>query len=218
MFSKKSQNKAQNGIILKENDWVITDTSELCEIFAHFFSTVSNSIGQPDYIEMTHKDILSKVLERCANHPSVKTIKERHMDNNKFDFKPVDEIYVRKLLNNINAQKSTGYESIPPKMVKMCADELSVTLSELINYTFSKKILFPDDMKKAEISPTFEKNDDLNKDNYRPIRILVVFSKIFETIIPEQLMEYFSSIFNNMLCAYHKKYDTEHVLIKLRDS
>ncbi len=50
-FSKKSQNKAQNGIILKENDCVITDTSELCEIFADLFSTVANSIGQPDYIE-----------------------------------------------------------------------------------------------------------------------------------------------------------------------
>ncbi len=40
------------------------------------------------------------------------------MNNNKFDFKPVDEIYVRKLLNNINVQKATGYDNFPPKMVK----------------------------------------------------------------------------------------------------
>ncbi len=31
-------------------------------------------------------------------------------------------------------------------------------------------------------------------------------------------MEYFKSIFNDMLCAYRKKYGTEHVLIKLIDS
>ncbi len=31
-------------------------------------------------------------------------------------------------------------------------------------------------------------------------------------------MEYFKSIFNEMLCAYRKKYGTEHVLIKLIDS
>ncbi len=76
----------------------------------------------------------------------------------------------------------------------------------------------PGDMKKAEISPIFKKNDDLNKDNYRPIIILVVFSKVFETIIAEQLMEYFTSIFHNMLYAYRKKYGTEHVVIKLTDS
>ncbi len=70
-------------------------------------------------------------------------------------------------------------------------------------------------MKKAEISLIYKKNDDLAKDNYRPISILVVFSKVFETIITEQLMEYFTSLFDNMLCAYHKKYGTEHVLIKL---
>ncbi len=62
-------------------------------------------------------------------------------------------------------------------------------------------------MKKAEISPVFKKNY-FNKDNYRPISIMVVFSKVFETIIAEQLMEYFTSIFDSMLCAYRKKYGT----------
>ncbi len=73
-------------------------------------------------------------------------------------------------------------------------------------------------MKKTEISPIFKKKDDMIKDNYRPISILAVFSKVFETIIAEQLMEYFKSIFNETLCAYRKKYATEHVLIKLIDS
>ncbi len=59
--------------------------------------------------------------------------------------------------------------------------------------------------------PIFKKNDDLNKDNYRPISIMEVFSKVFETIIAEQLLEYFTSIFDNMLCAYRKKYGTDHV-------
>ncbi len=31
-------------------------------------------------------------------------------------------------------------------------------------------------------------------------------------------MEYFKSIFNDMLCAYRKKYGTEHGVIKLIDS
>ncbi len=58
------------------------------------------------------------------------------MHNNKCDFKAVNEIFIRKLLHNINAQKATGYDTIPPKMVKVCADELLVTLTELTNYAF----------------------------------------------------------------------------------
>ncbi len=72
--------------------------------------------------------------------------------------------------------------------------------------------------KKAEISPIFKKKDDMIKDNYISISILAAFSKVFETIIAEQLMEYFKSIFNKTLCAYRKKYGTEHLLIKLIDS
>ncbi len=56
------------------------------------------------------------------------------------------------------------------------------------------------------------------KDNYRPISILFIFSKIFETIVADQLMQYFKYIFNDMLCVYRKKYGTKHVLIKLIDS
>ncbi len=81
---------------------------------------------------MTQKDFLSKMHEWHKHYTSVNAIKERHMHNNKFDFKPGDEIYLRKLLYNINAQKDTGYDTIPPKMVKMCLNELSVTLTELL--------------------------------------------------------------------------------------
>ncbi len=39
---------------------------------------------------------------------------------------------------------------------------------------------FPEDMKKAEISPIFKTKDDMIKVNYRPISILAVF--IFQGI------------------------------------
>ncbi len=106
---------------------------------------------------------------------------------------------------------------MPPKMVKICFNELSVTLMELLNYAFKHK-RFPDEMKNAEIAPIFKKKDDMNKVNYRTISILVVFSKVFESIIAEQLIEHFKNIFNDMLCAYRKKYGCEHVLVKLINS
>ncbi len=56
------------------------------------------------------------------------------------------------------------------------------------------------------------------KDNYRPISLLEIISKVFETIVAEQLMEYFKVILDPMQCAHRKKYGTEHILFKLTNS
>jgi exonuclease III len=212
-----NKKKSQRNIILKEHDHIVTDTPQLCEISANFFSTVADSIGIPDHIDMSESNFLSTIIEKHKNHDSIKAIKETHKDIEAFSFKPVQSDYVQTLLSKLNVQKATGYDNIPPKMVKICAKELSVTLTELINDAF-KCNRFPSDMKKAEISPIFKKKDDMLKDNYRPISILSVFSKVFETVVADQLMEYYRTIFDDMLCAYRKKYGTEHVLIKLIDS
>ncbi len=60
----------------------------------------------------------------------------------------------------------------------MCADQLSITLTQLINSAFDNN-LFPDDMKKTELCALFKKKDDMIKTNYRPISILSVFFKGF---------------------------------------
>ncbi len=51
------------------------------------------------------------------------------------------------------------------------------------------------------------------KNNYRPVSILSgFFSKVFETIVAEQLRAYFENIFNNLLCAYRKSMDVNMCL------
>ncbi len=64
---------------------------------------------------------------------------------------------------------------MPPKMVKIFAEELFETLAELVNQAFTNN-RFPEDMKKTEISPIFEKKEYMIKDNYRPISICAVVS------------------------------------------
>ncbi len=123
--------------------------------------------------------------------------------------------YVDKSMSKLNENKATSFDNVPQKVAKMCADELSVIVTELINFAFADN-LFPDDMQKAELSPLF-KQDDMIKNNYRPVSILSVFSKVFEIIKAEQLMVFFSLIFNDMLCANRKKYGCEHVLLEVID-
>ncbi len=55
-------------------------------------------------------------------------------------------------------------------------------------------------MKHAEISPLFKTKNDLIKANYRPLNILIAFTKVFETI-NAQFIDFFKDICNDMLYA-----------------
>ncbi len=49
-------------------------------------------------------------------------------------------------MSKLNENKVTGFDNVPPKLIKMCADELSVTVTQLINSAFANNI-FSDDVK-----------------------------------------------------------------------
>ena len=75
-------------------------------------------------------------------------------------------------------------------------------------------LTFPNDAKRAEISPLFKKNDNLSKNNYRPLSILTALSKILEGLICDQLSCYMNDIMSMHLSAYRKRYSCNNLLIK----
>ena len=56
--------------------------------------------------------------------------------------------------------------------------------------------VFPDSLKKAQVTPLHKKNDPLSKTNYRPVSVLPVFSKMFEKVFETQLSDFFDTIFS----------------------
>ena len=72
-------------------------------------------------------------------------------------------------------------------------------------------------MKLAEISPMFKKNDNLDKENYRSVNILTIMSKVFEYILSDQMIMFFSNILNPPLSAYRKGYSCQHVILQLTE-
>ena len=69
---------------------------------------------------------------------------------------------------------------------------------------------FPNNLKNADITPTFNKNDRLLKSNYRPVSILPTLSKIYEKILYKQI---FNTIFSKYLCGFRKGHSTQHCLL-----
>ena len=86
---------------------------------------------------------------------------------------------VRIILQNIDTSKADG---IPGVFLKNCAKELAPSFTKLLNISLQAGI-FPTSWKMANICLIFKKGDRTNCENYRPISLLSILSKIFERAI-----------------------------------
>ena len=93
---------------------------------------------------------------------------------------------------------------------------MSTSLRNVLNAWISSRD-FPSTLKWADINPIYKKKDNLCKERYRSINVLAVVSKVFERILPDQLMAYFVSILNHSLSAYRAGYNCQHVILQLTE-
>ena len=63
-----------------------------------------------------------------------------------------------------------------------------------------------------------KKEDSLNKTNFRPVSILTGISKLYESVVNDQLLKYFSRLFNDLISAYRKGYSCQSLLVKCIDN
>ena len=75
--------------------------------------------------------------------------------------------------------------------------------------------ILPDDLKFAEVSSLFKRNDALNKSNYRPVSVLIALSKIYEKAVSIQVTDHFNSIFSALLSAFRKGYSCQSTLLNM---
>ena len=76
---------------------------------------------------------------------------------------------------------------------------------------------FPATFKFANVTPFFKKSNQNQKDNYRPISILPIISKIFEKLICRQLSNHFDNIFSKFQCGFRKGFCAQHCLLLMID-
>ena len=94
-----------------------------------------------------------------------------------FHFKHVNPDDVYSVIHSVNANKATGYDMMPPQLVKISAHYLCYPLCRIINLCIAKGV-FPDSMKHAEIVPVFKRGEKMEKSNYRHVSILSCLSKV----------------------------------------
>ena len=56
------------------------------------------------------------------------------------------------------------------------------------------------------------------KNNYRPVSILPILSKLFERLVSKQLSEFSESILPNIQCVFRKGYGAQHCLLMMLET
>ena len=111
---------------------------------------------------------------------------------------------------------SPGWDILPARLLKPYILEYIKPLLYIINKSFETGV-FPDDLKVAKVISIYKSGDKTLLSNFRPISILNTFSKIFEKIIYNHLIDFIDT--NNILYKYQfgfrKGYSTSHAIIAL---
>ena len=132
---------------------VITSPIEMAEAFNSYFTNVGVNLA--------------------AKIPSPKFTPESYLT-------PTDKIFsiqiatiatVCRLIKAIDENKSVGLDNIPNKLLKMTADVVAPSLTEIFSQSINTGI-FPNDWKEARVSPLFKNGVKNDRNNYRPISII----------------------------------------------
>ena len=95
------------------------------------------------------------------------------------------------ILKCLNPYKAAGIDNLSDKSLKDGAHDGAQPITQLCNLSI-KLNSFPRSCKIAKVKPLFKKGSKTDPQNYRPISLLPLLSKIIERIVHDQTEEFLS--------------------------
>ena len=126
---------------------------------------------------------------------------------------------VLSIINKLRPECATGADLIPAKYLKLSAHIIAPHLTNIINTSLDLNI-FPDAWKVSRIAPVPKVDCPTSMDDYRPISILPILSKIFEKIIITQLIGFIDNakLYPDTLSGCRKGHSTVTALMHIKDT
>ena len=121
-------------------------------------------------------------------------------------------------MKSLNSSKAGDIDNLSGKFLKDGADILARPISQPFNLSIKLNSL-PGSCKIAKVKPLFKKGSKTDPQNYHPISLLPILSKIIERIIHNQTQEFFSKskILYRFQSGFRKNYPTKTCLEHLAD-
>ena len=130
---------------------------------------------------------------------------------------PVNEKEIGQLIKSLK-DTAAGFDDLNSMCLKISSQFLVKPLTHICNLSLSQGIL-PEQLKIANVIPLYKSDDSMLINNYRPVSILCVLSKIFEKIMYNKVtafLEIFKILHGN-LYGFRKKSSTHVALLTFID-
>ena len=118
----------------------------------------------------------------------------------------------------IPSSKATGVDGVSARILKIAAPAIAPSLTKLISICIERGT-FPTAWKQAKVTLIHKPKRKSDKNNYRPISVLPVLSKVFERHLHNSLSTFLKD--NNFLyslkSAFRKHHSTETAFIDMVD-
>ena len=171
IFPKKERKSSTVQSIITDEGETITSKSTIVEKFNIFFTNT-----------------VSKLLESVQS-TTILGLSDEMFTNESFVLQPVSQNFIFKHLKDLKVKKATGLDGISARFLKDGTSVIAPTVTFLVNLSLSTGIV-PCDWKMARVVPLYKSGGRASMDNYRPISILPVMSKIMEKAVNVQLQRY----------------------------
>lgn len=157
----------------------------------------------------------------CENSASTDTGCEPYITKNvtkSIFLAPTDESEVHSFIMNLPNNSAAGVDGIKAEPLKAVSQYISLPLSHICNLILSTGV-FPDKLKIARVSIIHKGGNENDLNNYRPISVLPIFSKVIERVLYVRITNFCSqeNIITKQQYGFQKKKSTEQALLSIKD-
>ena len=178
---------------------MMNNPNDVCDIFNDYFTNVALEIGSEEILNEDKE--LDQIFKMYENHASIVRIQEHVSIDSPFKFTNVSVGKVKSLLRNIDSSKATGYDTIPPKLVKAVANELAQPKSSLVKMSLSLSC-FPHELKKIRDISSIQRPEQSWTSELSTTKLSYLFVQNFERVYNDQMGVYFKDILPTLLSAF----------------
>ena len=175
-------NKSKKSVLcesIEVDGSVIDDKQIIVDKFNDYFSTIGEKIVND--MQSCNEDFSIFLPSKCPNA---------------MFFQPITHTDILNVVHGFKDGKSPGHDEINIKVFKKSIYFILEPLCDIFNSSLEQGI-FPQSLKIARVVPIFKKGARNVLNNYRPISILSVFSKLLEKLVYNRLLSFITK--NNIL-------------------
>ena len=199
VLNSKSTSNSNANLTLQTSIGMISDPKMVANEFNKFFTEIGPKLS-------------SKIKDN--SHSFSNYLKGDYP--NSFFLEPIEVHEVSDLIEKLDVSKASDIFDIPVKILKTSSKYLSQCLTHIFNSSFNQGV-FPGKLKIASVTPVFKAKSKLSVNNYRPISILPLFSKILEQLMHSRLTKYLNAyniIFNHQF-GFQKNKSTSFAVLDI---